>query len=535
VSTSASIESPEVYDAFISYSTKNANFIKPIEKDLREKYELKIWFDQGEMKTASLWDQLQKAIEDSNNFVYFVSPASVNSFWCNRELEYARRLGKHIIPIEYQEIDEAKIIAKSMKDEWIALVRENWLSIRHIHRLKMDESIDIYAATYQLFQTLRENTNEATQFQAWFSHHVEDWRKNNGDLGLLLNDNDLQKVYTWQNANQLTKTQKEYIERQKEYIEKSESHSEAIKEQRDLLQRLRSMIFIALLMFNDAIRRQRVFLQRLRLAIFVALFTFLVLFIGTVFLFIQARQIQSILTISNVHSIGTNLYGAGFFDEALQYYSDALASLNPDKQPWTDFATKVYTDLGIHINVWLHDECLAYAQLNNYLVAEKSCQAITNLFPDYKPPHFTLAIIYRNLGVNDPANFSKAYEELNKVQNPNYACDDPAQHPPDFENFIACLRRGSVAYAEGNYALALSILENPNIYGYPLTPNLSAYQLDMLYYIAMSYLQEKNTSKACDYFREYEDTQSTYPPVIRIVGDRQTYQDAAQQILKCSN
>ena len=78
-----------MYDAFISYSSKDKRFAKHLAKSLMEKG-VNVWFDRWEMKPGeSLIEKISEAIHKSSYLFALLSPESVSSNWVKQELRQA--------------------------------------------------------------------------------------------------------------------------------------------------------------------------------------------------------------------------------------------------------------------------------------------------------------------------------------------------------------------------------------------------------------------------------------------------------------
>jgi hypothetical protein len=65
-----------------------------------------IWVDETDIPPASKWaDDLKRAIESSDSFMYLISRGSVASAECRKELEHAISLNKRILPVLVEPVD----------------------------------------------------------------------------------------------------------------------------------------------------------------------------------------------------------------------------------------------------------------------------------------------------------------------------------------------------------------------------------------------------------------------------------------------
>jgi hypothetical protein len=117
-------------DVFISYSRKDTDFVRRLFDDLKTRGR-DAWVDwQGIDYSSKWWEEICAGIEGADNFVLILSPDSLNSIYCHREIEHARKHNKRIIPFIYRPWDE-----KSLVGGWYTvpemrphepMARENW-------------------------------------------------------------------------------------------------------------------------------------------------------------------------------------------------------------------------------------------------------------------------------------------------------------------------------------------------------------------------------------------------------------------------
>jgi len=84
---------------FISYSRRNKTFAERLARDLDDAG-LEVWIDFRQITGGELWqNEIYRGIERSEFVIFCMSPASVESVWCNKEIAAAREQDKLIIPI----------------------------------------------------------------------------------------------------------------------------------------------------------------------------------------------------------------------------------------------------------------------------------------------------------------------------------------------------------------------------------------------------------------------------------------------------
>ncbi len=106
-------------DVFISYSRKDSDFVRKL-NDVLQIQNKKTWFDQESIASGEDFQrEIFKGIESSNNFLFIISPSSIESPYCASEVEYAKKLNKRIVTILYQKVDPTKLHPVLASVQWI--------------------------------------------------------------------------------------------------------------------------------------------------------------------------------------------------------------------------------------------------------------------------------------------------------------------------------------------------------------------------------------------------------------------------------
>jgi CHASE2 domain-containing sensor protein len=109
-------------DVFISYSRKDKEFVQSLYAAFVE-LQRNTWVDWEDiMPTENWWQAIEKGIESANNFVFILSPDSVASAVCSREVDHAVRHNKRLIPVVYRDVDAGAVHP--------ALGAHNWLFMK---------------------------------------------------------------------------------------------------------------------------------------------------------------------------------------------------------------------------------------------------------------------------------------------------------------------------------------------------------------------------------------------------------------------
>ncbi|BAU12624.1 RHS Repeat family protein [Leptolyngbya sp. NIES-3755] len=108
-------------DVFISYSRKDKAFVERLHQALKQQNR-ETWVDWEDIPlSADWWQEIERGIEGTNTFVFVISPDSVASEVCDREINHAVKHNKRLVPIVYRE---------GFKQTHPALAKHNWIFLR---------------------------------------------------------------------------------------------------------------------------------------------------------------------------------------------------------------------------------------------------------------------------------------------------------------------------------------------------------------------------------------------------------------------
>jgi WD40 repeat protein len=106
-------------DVFISYSRKDREFVKRLEEEL-ERRGREAWVDWEGIRPAEEFMQaIFPAIEGTDTFIFVLSPDSVTSEICGKELAHAVSHNKRMIPIMARETEATAVPEPLSKLNWV--------------------------------------------------------------------------------------------------------------------------------------------------------------------------------------------------------------------------------------------------------------------------------------------------------------------------------------------------------------------------------------------------------------------------------
>ncbi|MBD2200367.1 MULTISPECIES: TIR domain-containing protein [Calothrix] len=188
-------------DVFISYSRADSEFTRKLNDTLQIQNKT-TWFDQESIASGSDFQQeIYRGIETSNNFLFIISPNSINSPYCADEVEYAMQLNKRIVTVLCREVEPSKLHPGLAKVQWIDFRKHGGDFLTNFGELTRTLDTDP--------EYLRSHTRLLLKAKEWEQHGRDD--------AFLLRGKDLAASVTWLNESQTkephpTPLQLEYLD-----------------------------------------------------------------------------------------------------------------------------------------------------------------------------------------------------------------------------------------------------------------------------------------------------------------------------------
>ena len=195
----------ESLDVFISYSRADSDIARKLNNELQLQGKT-TWFDQESIASgADFAREIEQGIQSSNNFLFILSPQSVNSPYCAMEVEYAAKLNKRFVTLLHRSVNSADLHPELAKVQWIDFNQNEG---------------DFNANFNQLVRTLDTDREHLQNHTKWSQRALE-WQQKNKTKDLLLRGSELAIAEFWLKDIQSQKKQPVATELQKAYIAES--------------------------------------------------------------------------------------------------------------------------------------------------------------------------------------------------------------------------------------------------------------------------------------------------------------------------
>jgi hypothetical protein len=173
-----------VYDAFVSYARKDTGTVERLVSALKERWPaIELAVDTEAILPAEQWaDKIGDLIDSSLCVLFVVSPSSITSIECGREVEKAEQRNKRVVPVVVEAVDVARVPKAVAAFNFIDLVAPE----------RFEKGVDDVVLALRLDSEWR---REHTQLLM----RARDWNDGGRDRGGLLRGRDLRSaIARWQ-------------------------------------------------------------------------------------------------------------------------------------------------------------------------------------------------------------------------------------------------------------------------------------------------------------------------------------------------
>jgi len=227
-------------EVFISYSRTDSDLARKLNDQLQELGKT-TWFDQESIATgADFQQEIYRGIESSENFLFIISPKSVNSPYCKDEVEYAQKLNKRFVTILHRPLSADD---RQNLPEGLATVQ--WLDFNQ-------HGGEFFANFNELVRTLDTDRDHVRSHTKWQQRAME-WQNNHNNTDLLLRGSEFVLGSEWLFKAETEKKKPAPTALQKELIAQSgKAQEEQLKAIEAQLKRERELTQMALEQLKQA-------------------------------------------------------------------------------------------------------------------------------------------------------------------------------------------------------------------------------------------------------------------------------------------
>jgi WD40 repeat protein len=197
----------ESLDVFVSYSRADSDFARKLNDSLQMQGKT-TWFDQESIASGSDFQQeIYRGIKACDNFLFILSPRSVNSPYCKDEVEYAASLNKRFVTVLHREVNPSDLHPE--------LAKVQWIDFNQNHR-------DFNVNFNQLVRTLDTDREHVHSHTKWLQRAIE-WDFKDKSADLLLRGSEFAIAQNWLHQTEQHKKQPALTVLQKAFIEASKN------------------------------------------------------------------------------------------------------------------------------------------------------------------------------------------------------------------------------------------------------------------------------------------------------------------------
>ena len=187
-------------DVFVSYSRHDAAFVRRLVASIEDRGK-KVWLDTEGIADAEVFPAaIKRAIEQSDAFLFVITPAAVDSAYCENEVEYAKDMQKRIVPVLREPVSDERLHSEIRDRNWIPFTDD----------AEFDPSMG------RLVKALDTDLETARAHTRWLVKALE-WEAEGRDKSLLLRGAELKSAEGWLAASPEdadpapTQLQREYL------------------------------------------------------------------------------------------------------------------------------------------------------------------------------------------------------------------------------------------------------------------------------------------------------------------------------------
>ena len=168
---------PEQPDVFLSYSRKDSDFARRLGEALAAR-DKEVWADWEDIPATAEWrGEIASGIDAADSFAFVISPDSLRSEECGKELAHALEHGKRIVPLLYRDANGLAVPPELSSRNWIFFRAED----------DFHDAVDTFVEALETdLDWVRAHTRLLVR--------AREWELRNHDKSLLLRGSDLREA-----------------------------------------------------------------------------------------------------------------------------------------------------------------------------------------------------------------------------------------------------------------------------------------------------------------------------------------------------
>ncbi len=171
----------ESLDVFISYSRADSDLARKLNDALQMQGKT-TWFDQESIASgADFEEEIYRGIKVSDNFLFILSPNSIQSPYCAKEVEYAASLNKRFVTVLHRQVNPSDLHPELAKVQWLDFNGSEG---------------DFNANFNQLVRTLDTDREHLRSHTKWLQRALE-WEQKEKVADLLLRGSEFAVAQQW--------------------------------------------------------------------------------------------------------------------------------------------------------------------------------------------------------------------------------------------------------------------------------------------------------------------------------------------------
>ena len=167
-------------DVFVSYSRGDSVFVSRLVESIKSRGK-DVWVDTEGIADGEVFPEaIKRAIEQSDAFLFVITPASVASSYCENEVEYAREMQKRIVPVLRDPVKDGELPVEIRDRNWVPFTDD----------AQFDASLE------RLLRALDTDLQAAKAHTRWLVKALE-WDTEDREGSLLLRGAELGSAEAW--------------------------------------------------------------------------------------------------------------------------------------------------------------------------------------------------------------------------------------------------------------------------------------------------------------------------------------------------